>query len=393
MTAPATTTDDAAGALRYWEPFYLLVLLGTLAYLLLDEGYSTASDIGAVGCLAALALWYWFMGHPLMSAKRVGLVPSLVYTAGAVLLYGAAVAITDDATWLIPALISQLFWLLEMRFAIPAVVLVCVLPAVAPLLRSVDYNILSALPTGLISGALALLIGYFMSRFTDQNQAQADLIQRLEASQSKVAKLSHEAGIAAERDRLSREIHDTLAQGFASIVTLAEAIQSEMDSDPAAARRHLDLAARTARENLAEARAIVAAQTPASLASAGLTEAVRRQADRLAEEASVEVRFTADEALPSLGTAKDVVLLRAAQEALHNIRKHAGATLVDIRLSRDGDRIRLTVTDDGAGFDADRTGDGFGLHGMRARTEQVGGKLTVRSSHGEGATVRVEVPA
>ena len=116
----------------------------------------------------------------------------------------------------------------------------------------------------------------------EQSSERAHLIAELEASRAEVARLSHEAGVAAERARLAGEIHDTLAQGFTSIITLVQAAESEALRD-----ERLALAVRTARENLAESRALVAALAPSALGSGSLHDAVRRQAARFTEETGV----------------------------------------------------------------------------------------------------------
>jgi signal transduction histidine kinase len=200
-----------------------------------------------------------------------------------------------------------------------------------------------------------------------------------------VARLSHEAGVAAERTRLAGEIHDTLAQGFTSIITLVQA------ADPALRDERLALAVRTARENLAESRALVAALSPTALASASLPEAVRRSAARFTEEAGVaaSVRITGD--VYDLPTRTEVVLLRAAQEALTNVRRHAQAHEAAVLLAYSPAVVRLVIRDDGSGIKSDIS-EGFGLSGMRARAGQVGGALTIRSDADTGTTVELEIP-
>ncbi|HEX5406075.1 MAG TPA: histidine kinase [Pseudonocardiaceae bacterium] len=112
---------------------------------------------------------------------------------------------------------------------------------------------------------------------------------QLAASRAQVAALSRDAGIAAERERLAGEIHDTLAQGFTSILALVQAAEAELRGNPDRATAHLRLAATTARENLSEARAVVGALTPAALGSGTLVDALRRQSDRLTDECGIPV--------------------------------------------------------------------------------------------------------
>jgi signal transduction histidine kinase len=171
---------------------------------------------------------------------------------------------------------------------------------------------------------------------------------------------------------------------------LAQAVEPELDTDTAAAKRHVELIGATARENLAEARAMVAELTPSPLEET-LPAAIQRQCDRLAAETDAVVTARIADDLPAQSMAADVVLLRATQEAFANIRKHARASAVSVELASSPAGIRLTVTDNGIGID-DGHAEGFGLRGMRARVAQVGGELTVSAAAGSGTTLTVEVP-
>jgi len=208
----------------------------------------------------------------------------------------------------------------------------------------------------------------------------------LEASRAQVTRLSHEAGVAAERARLAGEIHDTLAQGFTSIITLLQA------ADPALRDERIALAVTTAKENLAESRALIAALAPSALASGSLPDSVRRQASRFEQETGLPATVRITGSPRPLPTAVEVVLLRAAQEALTNVRRHASAAGAQVLLAYDDAGVRLVVRDDGRGF-APESADGFGLAGMRARAAQVDGTLTVRSDDSAGTTIELEVPA
>jgi len=210
------------------------------------------------------------------------------------------------------------------------------------------------------------------------------------------------AGILLERQRLAREIHDTLAQGFTSIVTSLTAAEMAQHSDTAHAdpARHLEEARRTARESLAEARRLVWALQPESLDRHSLVEALRRLAKGWSKETGVEAHTASSGTPHPLLPEAEVTLLRATQEALANVRKHARASSVNITLSFMDDRVILDVLDDGAGFDTAqlRTGfdpqytGGFGLTAMRERVDQLGGTLLVESVPGEGTTITIELP-
>ncbi|WP_410669920.1 sensor histidine kinase [Amycolatopsis sp. cmx-4-68] len=374
-----------------WEILFAVAYLATTVLVVLDEDDPARTAV-AVGALTALALTYLLWGRGVV--RDDGHLRQRWSLAVVVLvLVGVAMFANTTASFVLFMVCPLLFSTLEFR---PAAVLTTVAILLSPLssivndgLRGPALHIL--LPMTAILVVFGILSGKFIMHVIDESRGRADLIAQLEASQAEVARLSREAGTAAERERLAREIHDTLAQGFTSIVTLAQAIESEVDTEPAAARRHAELAARTARDNLTEARAMVAALAPADLTSGSLVDAVRRLADRLADETGVAVQCEVDSGLPALTMAGEVVLLRGAQEALNNVRRHAGASAVFVRLSLVDSSVRLSVRDDGAGFDPDRA-DGFGLRGMRSRAEQVGGRLSVRSGP-SGTELTLEVPA
>jgi len=262
-----------------------------------------------------------------------------------------------------------------------------------------------------VSLVIALLLGLWIERIIGQSRRRAALLAELAATRAELAAVSREAGVLAERERLAREIHDTLAQGFTSVLLLLEAIGAELGADPEAARRHLDRARDTARENLAEARALVAALAPPDLTRTSLPEALRRLVERadtepgrLVERAHAEPGLTPAPGLTATlsvtGTPRglpaehEVALLRAGQEALANVRRHAGASRVEVTLGYLEDRVSLRIRDDGRGFDPaiPVRADGYGLAGMPARASQIGGTLHVTAAPGTGVTVCMEIP-
>ncbi|WP_328467393.1 sensor histidine kinase [Actinoplanes sp. NBC_00393] len=194
-------------------------------------------------------------------------------------------------------------------------------------------------------------------------------------------------GAAEERERMAREIHDTLAQGFASIVVLAEAARAGMATAPDRTARQLRSIEQTARENLAEARILVGS---APHATGTITQALRRVLDRFAEDTGVAVE--ADLADLTGDQQTRIALLRCLQESLANVRKHAAASTVGVVLADHGDTVELEITDDGRGF---AVGDspGFGLDGMRRRMAELGGELSVTSSIGDGTRILATLPA
>jgi signal transduction histidine kinase len=168
---------------------------------------------------------------------------------------------------------------------------------------------------------------------------------------------------------------------------LIQAVETELDHDLPQARRHLALMDETARQNLAEARALVAGGAPADLDGSSLPDALRRLAAR--HDATLEVTGPV-RALPA---APEVVALRACQEALANARKHAGSSAAaGIAMTYAADTLTVSVRDEGCGFDTGAVSDGYGLAGLRARAAEVGGTAQVRSAPGDGTTVTVRLP-
>jgi signal transduction histidine kinase len=199
----------------------------------------------------------------------------------------------------------------------------------------------------LVGMVLSLAMGLWVHHVLEQSRQRAELIAALESSRAELAEAHHLQGIVAERERLAREVHDTLAQGYTSIVVLAQTATAQLPADPGGAAERLGLIEEVARENLGEARAMVGAFAPLGLQSATLVEALQRLADRFGRETGVATRL--DTSALGDGTplprSQEIVLLRGAQEALTNVRRHAAASAVVLRVSpvgaRRGRRRRL----------------------------------------------------
>jgi signal transduction histidine kinase len=239
----------------------------------------------------------------------------------------------------------------------------------------------------------ALVIGLFIDGLVRESRGRKRLLAELQSAQAELAAAEREAGALAERERLARDIHDTLAQGFTSIVMLSQAGETAaLRDDSATAQRRFAEIQETARENLAEARALVGALAPPALAEAGLPGSLERIVARYRAETGVDAVVVVNGPARPLAPASEVTALRATQECLANARRHAQAHHVEVALDYDEDGATVTVHDDGRGFDADADRHGYGLDGLRARVESVGGLMAVTSAPGAGTTVRVRVP-
>jgi len=236
--------------------------------------------------------------------------------------------------------------------------------------------------------------------------------RRLEATLAENAGLheqlltqAREAGVLDERQRMAREIHDTLAQGLAGIITQLQAAEQASDGS-AERRRHCAAATRLARESLTEARRSVDALRPSPLERGRLGEALASVAERWSALNTIPVQVHTTGTARPLPAEAEVALLRTAQEALANVAKHAAATRVGLTLSYMEDEVVLDVRDDGRGFDpavsrepayAGAAGHaapagGFGLVAMRQRVEGVSGTLRVESEPGAGTAISASVP-
>jgi len=261
------------------------------------------------------------------------------------------------------------------------------------------------LPTGgvitplLVWGTL-VGIAHVTSRVAQQNDERRDLLEAVRSTREQLARAEQDRGRMAERERVASEIHDTLAQGFTSIVLLSDALTTQHATLPAdTLGSTLQLIGTTARENLTAARRLVEDLGPAELDQTGLADAIRGEADKHSARTGIGVHLTVSGDGRSLGGAIEVTLLRVLQEAMHNAYKHAGEHDIDVRFATTGDLATLSIADNGLGFDIDQpatavagTAGGHGLELMRRRTETVGGQLTVASDPGSGTSITVRLP-
>ncbi|MED5816116.1 sensor histidine kinase [Mycolicibacterium sp. 050232] len=381
-----------------WETYVCgLCVAAIIAVVLLQHTLGGNVPV-ACGALAAMVVIVLAFGRNIIRDADPVAGPVRLRTATFVAvmigLWLIALLAASPAVAAIPALYPLIFATLPLTAALTLTFLVTLAPlGLAVANHGLGWPSLPAVAAVTLVGALAApIIGTTIMTTMRQRQQLAETVAELAASRAQAAQLSREAGVAAERERLAREIHDTLAQGFTSIVALAQAVQAESVGDPAAAARHVELIRTTARDNLAEARTMVTRLTPAALEEGTLPAALRRQAEGLAAETGIAVDVRIDDDLPQLGMATDVVLLRSAQEAMTNVRRHAHASELQVRLQTVQDEVRLSLSDNGIGLKPDHV-DGFGLRGMRARLDQVGGTLTLSTADGGGVRVVVAVPA
>ncbi|MFJ7263236.1 sensor histidine kinase [Streptomyces globosus] len=300
--------------------------------------------------------------------------------------------LSPDALWIAFPLYFLELHLLRLRWAVAAVALT----ACAAIASFAAHS--GTLRPGAFLGpllgaavAVATVLGY--QALYRESERRRRLIEELIATRAELAAAERAAGTTAERERLAREIHDTLAQGLSSIQLLLRAAERALPGgDPALAPalEHIGRARAAAQENLAEARRFVRALTPPDLERGSLAAALERLC-----AAAPHARFSLSGTPRALPTPYEVALLRIAQSALANVVRHAGAGRAEITLTFMDASVTLDVVDDGSGFDpagAPRGDGGFGLPAMRARAESLGGLFTVESAPGQGTAVAVTLP-
>lgn len=360
---------------RAWHVVSGLLAAGTGALVITGDG-PVALPLGLLG---GIVVAYAVAGgralhRPAPSRLGVG----YVLVAGPLVL--ALFAATPDGAILLCVLFPQIWRYLTTRWAIAATVaVVAAIGALLAVASAVDAP--EILGWMALMTAIALLLGLWISRITDQSTERAALLAELGRTRDELAAASRDLGALAERERLAREIHDTLAQGFTSILLLAQSGEG----------RTWRLVEQTARENLAESRALVAATAPAGLGSTPLPAALRRLVERFADELGIAATMRVDGTERALPAGQDVVLLRVSQEALANVRKHAGASRLELVLTFGPGGAAVRISDDGRGFDPAEPGSGFGLAGMRERVREIGGALDLRSGPGGGTCVEVRL--
>ena len=232
---------------------------------------------------------------------------------------------------------------------------------------------------------------FFEPRHADLTMALASAVAAA-VENARLYEQAQQLAALQERQKLARELHDSVSQALYSIALGARTARTQLDRDPAKVAEPLDYVLSLAQAALAEMRALIFELRPESLEQNGLVAVLTRQADSLRVRHRIDVSaHLGDEPAGALEVKQAVY--RIAQEALHNIVKHARATHVEVRLDCQDGWLRLDIQDDGAGFDAGGEFPGhLGLRSMRERAQQLGGALRVESAPGTGTRVVAEVP-
>ncbi|MEV0413884.1 sensor histidine kinase [Streptomyces sp. NPDC050448] len=361
--------------------FFLLLGASVARFLLRHPGSPSTPWIIALSIMLALL---YVLGPALGAAPTLR---RLLWLGLVVATWVVLVVLAPSFAWCAVPLFYTALRTLPPRAAIVLVALLTafVVAAQLKLSHAFDPNLLLAPPA---VAALATAVFVHMER---QAESQRALIDDLIRTRRELAATERREGTLAERQRLSMEIHDTLAQHLSSQQMLLQAADRTWGSDPATARAHVRTATDIAARGLAEARRLVHDLAPPELEGGGLADALRA----LDAGPDIEVRFHLEGAPAPLPDRVQSALLRIAQGALANVREHAHARTAALTLSFLGDQVVLDVADDGGGFTEPRAaaGDrGHGLPAMRARVRQLGGTLTLESTPGEGTVLSAAIP-
>jgi signal transduction histidine kinase len=231
-------------------------------------------------------------------------------------------------------------------------------------------------------------------RAEEMELAQALAHQAMLAMQlTRLSSQSRQAAVMAERNRMARDIHDTLAQGFTGvIVQLEAAADAKSQGLSREADDHLRRASELARDNLKEARRSVRALRPQALEDKNLCEALEDLSRKMTDGTTMRAKFTLQGQPRPLPAEWEGNILRIGQEVLTNALRHAHASEFKTELVFAPEEIRLELRDNGRGFDPDSKYDGFGLVGMRERVEGMGGQITLESANGAGTAILIALP-
>ncbi|PXA68820.1 two-component sensor histidine kinase [Cryobacterium arcticum] len=310
--------------------------------------------------------------------------------------------LAPDAAFIVFPLFFLQLHVLPLRAGIP-LVLVSVLLTIWAMSFHVGLS-LGATLGPIVGAGVAVAVGLGYRALLREAAERQNLIDDLLATRAQLAATARDAGTLAERERLAREIHDTVAQGLSSIQLLLHAAENRV-TDPDALD-HLRLARDTAAANLQETRRFIRELTPPALDTQTLPGALSRLAAGMertlagsgqpgvAHSTRVSVHVTGDPV--PLPMALETTLLRIAQGSLANVVQHAGAGRAEVTLSYMTDEVALDIVDDGSGFvvtdAASQSPDSFGLVAIRQRVEQLGGSFVLESAPGQGTALAVTFP-
>lgn len=336
----------------------------TLSYTLVTVGTMLVLELGLMTLLGVISLWnrdllgtIWYEWHELVAVATVIL--GWAVLSGAVLFAG-----TIPLGLLFGSITAR--WLLTTR-----------IKSLADAATAYSYGDFTVIPKDKSEDELGQLAGR---------------LRRMAVELATLLETRHELATVDARNRLARDLHDTVKQQIFALQMQVAAAQALMDRDPAGAKDHISEANILAQQAQQELKTLIDELRPAALNDKGLASAVRHYTQSWQQLTSIatEVGIRGER---TMSLVREQALYRILQEALANVAKHSGASMAAIQLSYFPTSVTLTVQDNGLGFNPNSApADGFGLQSMQQRAEELGGRLQIKSHAGRGTTVQVMLP-
>lgn len=387
--------------LRWYHRFLLMFAALALAVIVgvsLDSSVSNLDRSIVISTVVGMALWFWFVGQ--WSAIKSDL-QAVIYLLGNVVGITICIRVWETSSLLLFALYWMGFAYLHTRYALVYALLLTISTQWA--FGSIGSNIGFNLDTLVAATLLVLLLGFsaMMARYIEAFHIEAErnaaLVNELKRTQQSLVEREREAGIEQERRRMAGEIHDTIAQHFASIITNLRAASEVGSRDPVVTQKHLDHAFSAAQQGIVDSRAMLSTMQPDVLLGRTLADVLKSMVDDWSEYALVGAKFREEGYAANLSRDQEALLVRGLQESLRNIGKHAQASEVQVALSWLEDEMLLDISDNGLGFDPTTVNSGadgyhMGLLTMESRVQSAGGTFALESSPGDGTSIAISFP-
>jgi signal transduction histidine kinase len=412
LTKHAMPESSALPVFRLFAILWLSLLLLGGTILLVSEAFSREAAVFYLAGIANATLLLGYLLWPQLSRYLgnkylpIGVViaavgPILVNRLVSSLSLHPAEATTPLDTWPVAVILFVPLVIIAWQHPLRDVIVFCLGTALLDLALAIpstwsDRLLFFSTTYSILGRTVSfLLVGYMVSRIMTIQRRQRRSLAEANAKLTHYATTLEQLATTRERNRLARELHDTLAHTLSAVAVELEAVDSLWEADPSQARALLERSLAATRTGLTETRRALQALRSSPLEDLGLALAIRQEAETVAERANWTLDLHVPQPMDNLPPDVEQCVYRVAQEALANASHHAQAQHVELGLVRRDDHLALTVSDDGQGFDSNAidTGHHLGIRGMRERAEMVGGTLNIESKPGQGTTVHLTVGA
>lgn len=348
--------------------------------------------------VVAMAAWFWFFGQWTIIQSDLH---AVVYLLGNLIGITICIRIWDSSALLLFGVYWFGFAYLYTMYAIIYAFMLTLSTQWA--FGTIGSNLGFNMDTLGAIGLMIVLLGFsaMMARYIEAFQIEAErnraLVAELRLAQQSLVEREREAGIEQERRRMAGEIHDTIAQQFTSVITNLRAANELEGTDASITREHMMHAFSAAQQGLSDSRAMLSTMQPDVLLGRSLTDVMHSIVDEWSANSTVNGQFETDGPPGQLNRTQESLLVRALQESLRNIDKHARASEVTARLTWLEDEVLMDISDNGIGFEPSTINAGIngyqmGLATMQLRVESLGGTFALESASGEGTSITVAFP-